>query len=225
MLDWTSTFSLPSEHLLKRNTLLTTLPYLAKEWRISFEFKPNNYNYKGYAQIIHMTISGKGGPKGKVGERTPALWIHKTSGVLIATTLNGKPSSTKLLRTKKPLINVWNIVDIRQVKEGNKYMFSFVINGESLWSVENTKPEEFSDVKVFASSNWYEAQAGSIRQFQIENRAPGEMIQPKKRSYIELQFWRSSGVIGARGAHAQETEPGQTPLVQLGNPRTPAHWT
>ena len=60
MLDWTSTFSLPSEHLLKRNTLLTTLPYLAKEWRISFEFKPNNYNYKGYAQIIHMTIAGKG---------------------------------------------------------------------------------------------------------------------------------------------------------------------
>ena len=49
-----------------------------------------------------------------------------------------------------------------------------MINGETLWSVENTKPEEFSDVKVFAASDWYVAQAGSIRQLQIENRMPGE---------------------------------------------------
>ena len=88
--------------------------------------------------------------------------------------MNGKPSNAKKFRTKKPLINVWNIIEIQQEKEGKKYFFSVMINGETLWSVENTKPEEFSDVKVFAASDWYVAQAGSIRQLQIENRMPGE---------------------------------------------------
>ena len=174
MLDWLPAFSLQNEHLLKRNSPLTTLPHLAKEWKVSFEFKPKNYDYRGFAQVFHMSIHGKGGSEGKVGERTPALWIHRTYGVLIDTALNGKPSNAKKFRTKKPLINVWNIIAIHQVKEGKKYFFSFMINGETLWSVENTKPEEFSDVKVFASSDWYVAQAGSIRQLQIENRMPGE---------------------------------------------------
>ena len=171
MLDWTSSFSLPEEHLLKRNTLLTTLPTLPKEWRVSFEFNPQNYNSRGYAQILQLTIGGK---SGQVGDRTPALWIHKTRGVYISTTLNGKPNVGKLFRTKKPPINEWTAVEISQMKTGSKYFFSLVIKGETLWSVENTEPTQFSNVQVYASSNWNVAQAGSIRGFKIENMMPGE---------------------------------------------------
>ena len=118
-----------------------------------------------------MTIGGK---SGNVGDRTPALWIHKTRGVYIVTTLNGKPNVGKFFRTKKPPINKWTAVEISQAKQGSKYFFSLVIKGETLWSVENTRPMEFSDVQVFASSDWNVAQAGSIRGFKIENMMPGE---------------------------------------------------
>ena len=157
--------------MLKRDTLLTTLPILAEEWRVSFEIKPTNYNYNGYAQILQLTTGGK---SSNVGDRTPALWIHKTRGVYIATTLNGKPYVGKLFKTKKPPLNKWTSVEISQVLEGSKYIFSLIIGDETLWSVENTKPRKFYSVKVFASSGWYTAQAGSIRQFKIENILPGE---------------------------------------------------
>ena len=171
MLNWATSFSITREHFLKSNTLLTTLPTLTKEWRVSFEFNPKSYDYRGYAQIMQMTIGGR---SGNVGDRTPALWIHKTRGVYISTTLNGNANVGKFFRTKKPPINEWTSVEISQAKRGSKYMFSFVIKGETLWSVENTKPMHFSDVHVYASSAWYVAQVGSIRGFKIENMMPGK---------------------------------------------------
>ena len=133
---------------------------------MSFEFNPKSYNYRGYAQILQMTIGSR---NGNVGDRTPALWIHNTRGVYISTTLDGKPNVGKFFRTKKPPINEWTRVEISQVKNGRKYLFSVAIKGETLWSEENTRPKEFTDVMVFASSNWYAAQDGSIRQFEIKS--------------------------------------------------------
>ena len=121
-----------------------------------------------------MTIDGKGGNGGKVGERTPALWIYKGSQLYISTTLDGKPAVSKLLGNNLPLPNIWNVVEISQLKKEGKYLFSLVMNGETLWSMENSQPKELFDVKVFGSGGWYTAQEGSIRRFQIENRMPGE---------------------------------------------------
>ena len=171
LMDWTTSFSLPSQHLLTKNDLLTTLPTLTKEWRVTFDFYPTSYNYRGYAQILQMSTNGR---SGKIGDRTPALWIHNTRGVYIATTLNGKPSVGKFFKTKKPPLNQWTTIEIIQAKKGSVFMFSLAIGGKTLWSVENSDPREFSDVKVYASSGWYEAQAGYIRGFLIENMAPGE---------------------------------------------------
>ena len=168
-MDWQTIFSLPSEHILKKNTLLKTLPTLAKEWKVTFDFKPTNYNYRGPAQVLQMTIGGK---DGNIGDRTPALWMHKTRGVYIVTALSGKAAVGKYIK-KKPTLNQWSKVEISQVKQGYKYMFSLVIKGETLWSVENTQPKEFSNVKVFASSDWHVAQAGSIRGLKIESKLPG----------------------------------------------------
>ena len=184
LLDWAESFSLPGQHFLTQNDLLTTLPTLSKEWRITFDFYPTSYEQGGYAQILQLTTGSK---SGKIGDRTPALWIHNTKGVYIATTLNGKASVGKFFSTKKPLLNEWTTVDISQTKKGSVYMFSFAINGEILWSTENSDPREFSDVEVYASSGWYNAQAGYIRGFQIENMTPGEENGYSKPEKIYLK--------------------------------------
>ena len=169
--DWATSYSLPSEHLLERGSLLKTLPNLTKEWRVSFEFNPMNYNYKGYAQILQMTTGGK---YGNIGDRTPALWMHPSRGVYISTTLNGNHGIGKSFPTKKPPINQWTTVEIKQSREGLDYKFSLVLNGETLWSVRNSDPRDFSAVQVYFSSSWYVAQAGSIRNLRIETMTPGQ---------------------------------------------------
>ena len=157
---------------------MKTLPTLSKEWRVSFEIKPKNYDYKSYAQILQLTTGGK---YGNIGDRIPALWIHRTRGIYISTYLNGNPAVGKAFPSKKPVLNKWTSIEIEQAKMGSNYVFSLKVGGETLWSVKNTDPREFSMVQVFASSDWYVAQEGSIRRFQIENKTPGKANKGPKQ--------------------------------------------
>merc|ERR1711962_970638 len=167
MVDWVPSYSHESEHLLKKNGLLTTLPSLGKEWRLTFEIKPTSYTYRSYAQVLQMTIGGK---SSAVGDRTPSLWFHRTRGVYIAMALGGKASVGKFFKGKLPSAGEWTRFEIKQEKEGSHYMFSLIVGDEELWSTQNTKPVDFEDVKVYAASPWYVAQAGSIRDFHVENK-------------------------------------------------------
>ena len=176
MMEWTTAYSLEGEHEIAKNTLLTTLPTLDKEWKVTFELNPTSYKYRGYAQVIHFTTGGKGGKGGQLGDRTPALWIHKTLGVYIVTTINGKPNVGKTLRLGRPPLNKWTTVEINQVKKGSSYIFSLMMNNEVLWITRNVKPSQFSDVKVYAASPWFAVQAGSIRGLKIEQPGSKESI-------------------------------------------------
>ena len=158
--------------MLKKRSVLTTLPILTKEWKVSFEFNPKSYNYRGLAQVLQITIGGK---SENIGDRTPSLWIHRTRGVYIVTTLNGEANVGKFFAKKKPPIGEWTRIEISQAKQDSDYMFSLTIGDEKVWSVANSKPQDFSDVKVYASSPWYVAQAGNIRGLQIENKIRGKM--------------------------------------------------
>ena len=178
MFDWETAFYLPKEHTLKKRGLLTTLPTLTKEWKVSFELRASSYQYKSYAQILQMTIGGK---SGNIGDRTPALWIHKTRGVYLATSLSGNSNYGKFFKNKKPPTDEWTSVEISQTRRGSKYMFTFVLKGETLWDVENKDPRQFSSIKVLASSSWYAAQAGSIRGLKIEIKTPGKYFNPLRQ--------------------------------------------
>ena len=58
--EWTTAFSLEGEHVIAKNTLLTTLPSMTKEWKVTFEVNPTEYGFKSYASVLHLTIGGKG---------------------------------------------------------------------------------------------------------------------------------------------------------------------
>ena len=58
--EWTTAFSLEGEHGIAKNTLLTTLPSMTKEWKVTFEVNPTAYSFRSYASVLHLTIGGKG---------------------------------------------------------------------------------------------------------------------------------------------------------------------
>ena len=43
--EWTQAYSMGGSHEVDKNALLTTLPKLTKEWRLSFEVNPTDYNF------------------------------------------------------------------------------------------------------------------------------------------------------------------------------------
>ena len=162
--EWTTAFSLEGEHEIAKNTLLTTIPSMTKEWKVTFDVNPTDYRFKSYASVLHLTIGGKGtGSSAKVGDRIPAIWFHKTKGVLVSTALDGKASYNKFVKPL-PSVGAWTRIEVRQ----SLHMFSITIGNEEVFTKPNTKPMELSDVKVFAGNPWSSSQKGSLRNLKIE---------------------------------------------------------
>ena len=93
---WKTAFSKNAEQEMAKDNLLTTIPSMTKEWKVSLEVSPTDYSFSGYANVLHLTIGGKGlGSTAKVGDRTPCIWIHKSRGVVISSARNGKVAYTK----------------------------------------------------------------------------------------------------------------------------------
>ena len=67
-------------------------------------------------------------------------------------------------------VGVWTTIAISQALEGGRYMYRISIGGKEVYAVENSQPEEFKDVKVYASNSGRTAQPGSIRNLVIESR-------------------------------------------------------
>ena len=75
---WETAFSLQEEHKIGKNELLTTIPLLKEEWKVSFEFKATRFyfyflffssisfptRFYGLTQVLHMTAGGKGSGSG-----------------------------------------------------------------------------------------------------------------------------------------------------------------
>ena len=155
--------SVPQVHQLKRSSLLGTLPTLGMEWILSFDFRPTDYSFKGWTSLVHMTI---GSNSGNYGDRTPAIFFHPTQGMHVTSAINGNKNWVKNVAPPPP-IGEWTTLSVSQKSSGGKYFYSIQVGGQEIFSVENTQPREFSNVKVYASDPWYTAQPGDIRALTI----------------------------------------------------------
>ena len=169
--EWTTAYSLEGEHQIVQNGLLTTLPHMTKEWKVTLEINPTDFNFKGYANVLHMTIGGQGvGSSAKVGDRIPAIWFHKKRGVLVSTALDGQVSYYEFFKPLPPA-GEWTRIEVSQILVSSRYMYSITI-GNKVFSKPNTEPVELSGVKVYAGSPWSLGQKGSLRNLKIEIKTP-----------------------------------------------------
>ena len=174
--QWTTAFFLEGEHEIIKSALLTTLPNMAKEWGVTFDIKPADFRYSGFASVIHFTIGGSGlGSGAKVGDRIPAIWFHRTRGVLVSTALNGLPAVSKFLNNLPPA-GSWTSIEVSQRLVSSKYMFTITVGKKQVFSRENTKPVDLSNVKVYSGSPWYVAQKGSLRNLKIDMNTPIDCV-------------------------------------------------
>ena len=176
--SWEKIFNFAEEQKLKKNTHISTIKEMAKEWKLSFEVKPHSYHSTISGSVLHMTIGGWGsGPASNYGDRTPAIWLHRTKGLLVSSAINRRTWFSKWIKNILP-IGQSTKIEVHQVLKDWKFMFEVLINETEVFSIENEKPEVFRDVKIFASTpwggnHWGAALNGSISQLRIETRKSG----------------------------------------------------
>ena len=170
MMEWTTAYSLEGEHEIAKNTLLTTLPKMTKEWKVAFDINPTDYSVAGMTNLLHLT---QGGNKAQVGDRIPAIWFHKSQGVIVSTAMDGKAAYSRKIKPLPPA-GEWTTIEVSQTLVKSKFMFSITIGDKQVFQKRNRKPVELSDIKVYAGNPWHQSQRGSLRNLKIEIKTPIE---------------------------------------------------
>merc|ERR1719222_102057 len=152
-----------NEIKLEKNKQLDELPYIGKEFAVSFELFLDSYPASDvpFANVVHLTL---GENMVKMGDRIPAMWIRPTKEIHVASAVSGQHSSAASYPVES---GKWVKVEINQKLVDGKYMFEVLINGESKRSDENTTPAKYDNIKVFAGDDWYPAADGKIRNIRI----------------------------------------------------------
>ena len=88
----------------------------------------------------------------------------------ICAAVNGKK---KYLRTTPFIpvqLNKWNAVTASQIKVGGDYEYRIEMNGEVIYVMKNTQPQEFQQVKIYISDPWHSAVPGYVNNVYIKGK-------------------------------------------------------
>jgi len=84
----------------------------------------------------------------------------------ICTALNN--AGNTCWKYSKPLpLNQYASVLIKQDKEGEKIIYSISINGKVVRRLQNLKPREYKNVKIWAADNWFVAANADMKNLEI----------------------------------------------------------
>ena len=156
------TWNFPDEHKLAKNTILETLPAFGKQWSVALQFKPTQYVDNMTTSILHMIQNGK-----RENTTLRIFLLQGNNKLIVDSVVTGGQNLRKRFTTQLAL-NVWTNIDISQRLFEGQYMFRILVDNNKLFSTENNKAEQFSNVSVYASSPWMTAQPGSIRNLTIQ---------------------------------------------------------
>ena len=194
-------FTHPEELELVRDTLLATLATMAKEWRVTLQFRPTEYiTSSAHTSVLHLTTSSTN-TYDQHGDRIPAIFIYgnRQDGLSVRSSVNDKPNY--YAQFDLPPIDAWTKLEVGQREDAGQYFFYFSVNGSEVHSVFNRQPREFHGVKVYASNPSSPAQPGSIRNLTVETKVEGQshlVIQAMIDNFPSL--WGEE-VLGGRNLH------------------------
>ena len=146
-----------------------------KLYMVQFEITVSNSG-EGWINVFHFTANSN---NELYGDRIPVLFIKKNTDneagyFYIGSDISGQKSVAKYYDYE--LEKKYQIT-IKQFKDsGNKYWYEIIIDTESILKIENTVPESFPNVKLYASDPWYSAFSsarGSICNFKIQRDDEG----------------------------------------------------
>ena len=143
-----------------RNRAITTIPTLYKNWKVSLEVYSTRF--KSCENILHMST---GENVNNHGSRTPGIWTCKGNQIHVRSSVNGNHN---YLTQVKPLTkNHWHKINVQQQRVQNDFIYSIRLDDKTVFSITNTQPMVFQNVKVYVSNPWHTAQPGHIRKLLI----------------------------------------------------------
>ena len=71
---------------LANKKLITKLPYIGKQYKVSFDLLITKFDTTEYQSVLRLTL---GGNIEAYGDRAPAVWVHKDKYLHVSSFING----------------------------------------------------------------------------------------------------------------------------------------
>lgn len=143
---------------------LTSIRKLSLTWSVSLEYQPEDDPHTEWANIFHNTI---GENRDAPGTRIPSVFQKPNDHQLRVMSYVNGDDSYPVDVLPKPIPYEWYSLVVEQKRVNSKYVFSITVNGNEVYSIENTTPEIFYNVNAWVSDPWYTAAPGLVQKLHI----------------------------------------------------------
>ena len=150
-----------------------------EEFAISFEVMPM-LHHNEWRSVIHFLPTEN---ISECGKRNPGIFLslNISGNAQVYSGIFGS-SYNSFVTKPLPLLR-WSAIKISQELFNGSYLYSISVNKTTVYSIVNNKTVSLSNVKVYASDPWYQAQSGFLKSLNIITGANG-MIFICAHSYM-----------------------------------------
>ena len=152
---------------IAKNHHIATFDYIGKEYAVSFDFVPSKLTTY-WSNVLHIT--NKDSNCCAEGSRLPAIFFRRendVSHIYIGSDINGNGCYEYDQPEEAIAVGKKVSVRVQQDNFGGNYVYTISINGNVKWAVYNTKPKEFTDMKVYVSDPWHASQEGAMTNLEV----------------------------------------------------------
>lgn len=135
---------------ITKNKLIQNFENWGLVYHVEFTLEVTKVPNETWTNVFHFTSKSD---KVYYGDRIPALWINKGGHFSISSAVNGNLDYWTKINFE--IKRQYQII-IKQFLESGKYWYEIITDGHSNLKIENTEPQNFSDVKLYASDPWHE---------------------------------------------------------------------
>jgi len=153
------------KNTVKRGLLLATLPFIGKQFSISFELFINQFGSYPWQNVLHLT---KGENAHEYGNRVPLVAVTPDKQLHVTSAISGNWNGGGDIKGLQQ--GRWIKVAITQTYYRGTFLFEVFVDGSRKMMKENSKPKRFSNIKVYASDPWHVAVNGKIRRLSIVSK-------------------------------------------------------
>lgn len=151
-----------------------------KQWSVDVDIRPNEKTSNGWQSLFRLA---KDNQNVLPGSRAPAVFFQSgTTKMMICSTMSGNPNSC-WTHDGELALNEWTNLRIAQSKSCGLYHFTISIGEEQVYSVVNTHPEIFFNMRVYAGDRWSFVPNANLRNLHIDTFQDG-MYGEKKYCFV-----------------------------------------
>lgn len=132
---------------------------------VSIDIKPTGIK-RGWSEIFRMTNNDKDGAE---GSRIPMIKFRPGDTRLhISFSISG--NGNRHFDSAALPMNKYSTVVIQQRNQyGNKYRYSIDVNGVEIYQIMNSKPQDWTNAKMYMCSNFFEESDAVVKNLRFQN--------------------------------------------------------